>query len=181
MGGPVYEPDPQLVRAARDGDLAAFEELVRGSQADVWRLCFHLLGDRSLAEDVAQDAFVRAYRFLSRYRGDSKFSTWLFSIVRNCCLDELRRLARRRNVAEAVRAEPTRATHESSVRMEVSDALGELSVELREPVVLIDMFGESYKQAARILGVPEGTVKSRVHRARALLARSLGVEVADES
>ncbi len=177
----MYEPDPQLVRAARDGDLGAFEELVRGSQADVWRLCFHLLGDRSLAEDVAQDAFVRAYRFLGRYRGDSKFSTWLFSIVRNCCLDELRRLARRRNIAEAVRAEPTRAAVESSVRMEVSDALGELSVELREPVVLIDMFGESYKQAARILGVPEGTVKSRVHRARALLARSLGAEVADES
>lgn len=177
----MYEPDPQLVRAARDGDLGAFEELVRGSQADVWRLCFHLLGDRDLAEDVAQDAFVRAYRFLKRYRGDSKFSTWLFSIVRNCCLDELRRLSRQRNVVEAVRAEPARATHETAVRVEVSDALAELPVELREPVVLIDMFGESYKQAARILGVPEGTVKSRVHRARALLLSSLGAEVADEN
>lgn len=177
----MYEPDPQLLRAARNGDLEAFEELVRGSQADVFRLCFHLLGDRTLAEDVAQDAFVRAFRFLARYRADSKFSTWLFSIVRNCCLDELRRSARRRNVVEAVRADSVRTTHDSSVRIEVSEALGELQVELREPVVLIDMFGASYKEAARILGIPEGTVKSRVHRARDLLARSLGAEVADES
>ena len=176
----MFEPDPQLVRAAADGDLGAFEELVRGFQADVWRLCLHLLGDRSAADDAAQDAFVRAYRFLGRYRGDSKFSTWMFSIVRNCCLDELRRKQRRVSLVAAVEAESEVVSHDASTRLAVKDALAALPVELRESVVVIEMFGESYKDAARILGIPEGTVKSRVHRAREALTLSLGAEAADE-
>lgn len=174
------EPDPQLLRSARAGDVSSFEELVRRYQADVWRLCLHLLGDRNAADDIAQEALVRVYRFLPRFKGDSKFSTWLFSIIRNCCLDEVRRIQRRRATAERVEAEPSAPRSDPSVRVEVREALGRLPFELREPVVLIDMFGESYRDAAAILGVPEGTVKSRVHRARSLLARELLAEDAGE-
>ncbi|MFN2488559.1 MAG: RNA polymerase sigma factor [Actinomycetota bacterium] len=172
MEGAVVEPDPQLVRIARARDLAAFGELVRRYQGDVWRLCFHLVRNETVADDVTQDAFVRAFRFLPRYRGDSKFSTWLFAIARNCAIDELRRTDRRRRLSDELQAE-RHAPGDESVRIEIREALAGLPPELREPVVLIDMFGVSYAEVATILGVPLGTVKSRVHRARALLAGAL--------
>src|SRR5688572_33103402 len=100
MGETLQEPDPQLVRAARGGDRNAFGLLVRHCQGDVWRLVFHLVRDETLADDVTQDAFVRAYRFLPGYRADAKFSTWLYAIARNCAMDELRKAARRRKVVE---------------------------------------------------------------------------------
>ena len=172
----MNEPHPEVVRAAQSGDLESFAELVRAYQADVWRLARHLLRDPAAADDVAQDTFVRAYRFLSRYRGDSKFSTWLFSIARNCALDEIRRSGRNRKVAERVGAQPSEPTPQPIRRLEIREALQELPVELREPVVVIDMLGASYKEASEVLGTPVGTVKSRVHRAREQLAQLLSTE-----
>jgi len=169
----MQEPDPRTVSAARRGDLGAFEEIVRRYQADVWRLCFHLVRDETLADDVTQDAFVRLFRFLPRYRGDSKFTTWLFSVVRNCALDELRRAERRRRTKDRVIAEPQRASADIGTALEVREALGNLAPLFREAVVLIDMFGLSYREAAAICDAPVGTVKSRVHQARRMLAASL--------
>ncbi|MDQ5816731.1 MAG: sigma-70 family RNA polymerase sigma factor [Actinomycetota bacterium] len=171
--GAMQEPDPQVVGAARRGDIDAFEVLVRRYQGDVWRLALHLMHDDSLADDVTQEAFVRAFRFLPRYRGDAKFSTWLFTIARNCANDELRRSGRRKNLRVRLDQERPRAPADESVALEVREAVTALPMDLREPVVLIDMFGASYAEVARILGTPVGTVKSRVHRARATLARSL--------
>lgn len=170
----MREPDPEVVRAARAGSIAAFEDLVRLYQAEVWRLCLQLVRDRGLADDATQEAFIRAYRFLPRYRGDSKFSTWLFSISRNCALDELRRAGRRRRTRDRLEAEVPRSSSEVGVGVEVREALDGLSLDLREPVVLIDMFGFSYDEVGRILDLPSGTVKSRVHRARKLLVLVLG-------
>jgi RNA polymerase sigma-70 factor (ECF subfamily) len=170
----VDEPDPQVVAAAKAGSLGAFEHLVRRYQGDAWRLAYHLLHDNSLADDVTQDAFVRVFRFLPRYRGDSKFSTWLFSIVRNCAMDELRRLGRRSVATRRAHAGESVVVADPGVRLEVKEALAGLPLELREPVVMIDMFGLSYKEAGAVLGIPEGTVKSRVHRARSNLAQVLG-------
>jgi RNA polymerase sigma-70 factor (ECF subfamily) len=169
----VEDPDPQVVAAARDGDLRAFEAIVRRFQADAWRLAFHLLHDEAGAEDVTQEAFVRVFRFLPRYRGDSKFSTWLFSVVRNCALDELRRRERGRRTAGRLAAEADPAVSEPGVRLEVHEALATLPIQLREPVVWIDMFGWSYDEVARVMGVPVGTIKSRVHKARTTLAELL--------
>ena len=169
----MQEPDPQAVARAAEGDVAAFEELVRRYQGDVWRLACRLLGDDSLADDVTQDAFVRAYRFLPRYRGDARFPTWLFTIARNCALDELRRRQRRRALAQRAGAEQPAVTGEQPPVLEVREALARLPLELREPVVLIDMFGVSYREVADMVGAPVGTIKSRVHRARWLLARAL--------
>jgi RNA polymerase sigma-70 factor, ECF subfamily len=172
--GALDEPDPQILSSARKGDTRAFEILVRSYQADVWRLCLHLTSDRNLADDVTQDAFVRIYRFLPRYRGESKFSTWVFAIARNCALDELRRSKRRQTLAERARMEREVTETEQTSGVEVREALATLPLELREPIVLIDMIGESYRDAARVLGIPEGTVKSRVHRGRHQLAEILG-------
>lgn len=169
----MQEPDPQVVAAARRGDLDAFEQLVRRFQGDVWRLSFHLVRDEALADDVTQNAFVRVFRFLPRYRGDSKFTTWLFSIVRNCALDEIRRAQRLRRTAEALRTAPEGPHREIGLALEVREALAHLPLELREPVVLIDMFGTPYAEVARILKAPVGTIKSRVHRGRALLAEAM--------
>ena len=166
------EPQPQVVAAARAGDLDAFGQLVRRYQGDVWRLSYRLVHNRTAADDVTQDAFVRAYRFLPRYRGDSKFSTWLFSITRNCAVDELRRSERRRRLAGELESHAATSS-DHGTRLEVAEALASLPRGLREPVVLIDMFGVSYAEVAEMLEVPLGTVKSRVHRARELLAIAL--------
>jgi RNA polymerase sigma-70 factor (ECF subfamily) len=172
--GAVHEPDPYVLEAARRGDVDAFAELVRGYQPDVWRLVVHLVRDDDMANDITQDAFVRAYRFLKRYRGDSKFSTWLFAIARNCARDELRRRGRQRRVSERLLAQPTpTSSGDRTAGIEVREALATLPLDLREPVVMIDMFGASYKEVGRMLKLPVGTVKSRVHRARELLVAFL--------
>ena len=167
------EPDPGVVGAARSGDIGAFENLVRLYQGHVWRLALHLLHDPDLAADATQEAFVRAYRFLPRYRGESKFSTWLFSIARNCALDEARRASRRKRIVDRAEAQPAPGFRDAGVAVEVREAVGALPLDLREPVVMIDMFGISYREVASILKVPEGTIKSRVHRAREILVESL--------
>jgi RNA polymerase sigma-70 factor, ECF subfamily len=173
MEGAVQEPEPQVIGAARTGDLGAFESLVRLYQGDVWRLTYQLLRDRNLADDVTQDAFLRAFRFLPRFRGDSKFSTWLFAIARNCALDELRRAGRRKTLVDELGRVDQRRLSEPTLRIEIREAVAALTLELREPIVLIDMFGLSYSEVGSILQLPVGTVKSRVHRARQLLADRL--------
>jgi RNA polymerase sigma-70 factor (ECF subfamily) len=181
--GAVEEPRPETLEAARRGSLAAFEEIVRACQHDVWRFTMNVVRDREAAEDVTQETFVRAFRALGRYRGDAKFTTWLLTIARNCALDEVRRKARRRDTTDALEAQPYQsATGDPATALEVREALASLPVELRESIVLIDMLGESYADAASVLHLPVGTVKSRVHRARdqmltALLERK---ENADE-
>ncbi len=170
----MREPDPEVLRAAQAGSVTAFEDLVRRYQGEVWRLCLQLVRDEALADDATQEAFVRAYRFLPRYRGDSKFTTWLFSISRNCALDELRRSGRNRKARARLESERPPTQSEISTGIEVREAVERLPLELREPVVLIDMFGCSYNEVARILGTPAGTVKSRVHRARKALMVVLG-------
>ena len=171
----MEEPDPHVIRAAKAGDLQAFEALVRRYQGDVYRFVLHLARDPTLAEDITQDAFVRAFRFLKRYRGDSRFTTWLFSIARNCMHDEFRRAGRRLRLNETVGShEVLDVSADSGAGIEVREALATLPHELLESVVIIDMFGFSYREAAQLTGTPEGTLKSRTHRARERLVSILG-------
>ena len=173
----MEEPDPQVVLEAQRGNAAAFEKLVRAYQASVWRLVYNLVRDQQLAEDVTQEAFLRAYRFLPRYRGDSRFSTWLLSVARNCAMDELRRYERRQRLVERLRARPQQPAWDEGLPLEVQDALATLPPELREPIVLIDMLGTSYAEVAVILKTPVGTIKSRVHRGRLMLAETLSPSI----
>jgi len=161
-----------MLARAREGDLSAFEELVRMYQADVWRFAYHLTRDRTLADDVTQEAFLRAFRFLRTFRGDSRFASWLFRIARNCGMDALR--SRRSHLS---REHPAPVGPSDPVaRAELAAALRSVSEEHREPFLLIEVFGLSYREAADVLQIKVGTVKSRMHRARLALIRALAVE-----
>lgn len=160
----VHEPDPATVRAAAAGDLAAFETLVRGYQAHVWRFLRHLLGDAALAEDCTQETFLRMHRRLRTFRFRSKFSTWVFAIARNAGIDALRARQRRaRLVDDLPRPRPAA---DPSGRVEVDAAVASLPDKLREAFVLVEVLGLTYTQAGDAAGAPEGTMKSRVFRAR---------------
>ena len=177
---PLEEPEPGIVAAARRGDIDAFETLVRMYQPYVWRLCTHLLGGEHSAHDVAQEAFLKAFRSMNRFKGNSKFSTWLISIARNCVHDEVRSRSRRQRLTRAVQTEhQVQTDSHGQTAIEVRDALVRLPLELREPVVLIDMLGFSYREASKALAVREGTVKRRVHRARSDLITILEGERED--
>lgn len=172
MEAQVEELDPQVIAAARRGDVRAFEVIVRRYQHPVWRLCFGLTGDRAAAEDAMQEAFLRIYKHLPRYRTQSRFSTWLFAIARNCAIDELRRRTRR-NVLGRRAVSPEAIDEGPAAALEVRDAVLALPLELREPIIWIDVLGATYAEAARALKVPLGTLKSRVHKARHTLAFEL--------
>ena len=128
-----------------------------------------LLRDRGLADDATQEAFVRTFRHIRRFRGRSKFSTWLFSVARNAAIDELRKVQRRDRIEEKLHRQPHGAQEPGAVS-EVRDAIARLPTDLREVVVMVDLLGFSYRDAGVACGIPEGTVKSRVHRARRELA-----------
>jgi RNA polymerase sigma-70 factor (ECF subfamily) len=183
----VREPEPETIGRARAGDLRAFESLVRDYQADAWRFAYHLTRDRALAEDVTQEAFLRAFRAISSYRGQAKFTSWLLRIVRNCAVDAYRKTRRETPVDEeagerweAERA-PARPAVSSEDRIRIAQAIRALPLSLREPFVAIEVLGFNYRETSDILGMRIGTVKSRMHRARAILAQALSEgEVADE-
>ena len=164
----MYEPDPAVVRAASEGDVDSFAELVRGYQTPVYRFLRHFLGDPGMAEDVAQETFVRAYQRMGSFRFQSKFSTWVFSIARNAGVDAVRSQGRRLRLVE--RAAPPAPSVDPAASAEVTTALAALAPRLREPLLLVEVLGLTYREAAEVLGVPEGTVKSRVFHAREALA-----------
>jgi RNA polymerase sigma-70 factor (ECF subfamily) len=172
----VRDPDPRTVIRAREGDLAAFEDLVRLLQADAYAFAWHLTRDRTLAEDVTQEAFIRAFRFLKGFRGDQRFGSWLFRIVRNCAMDALRGRSR----WTALTGDgPERVVADPSARIELEAALATVSSEHREAFLLVEVFGLSYQEAADVLGVAVGTVKSRMFRARKALCDAIADEEAD--
>jgi RNA polymerase sigma-70 factor, ECF subfamily len=160
----VEEPEPWTIRAAAGGDVAAFESLVRAYQAPVFRFLRHIVGDPGLAEDLAQETFIRLYRRLGSFRFQSKFSTWLFQVARNAATDELRGRQRRARLVElAPHPGPPSAPDD---RAELRAALAALPAALRDSLVLVEVFGFGYAEVAEVLGIPVGTVKSRVFHAR---------------
>jgi RNA polymerase sigma-70 factor (ECF subfamily) len=171
----VQDPDPRTIARARGGDLGAFEDLVRAYQGDVWRFAYHFTRDRAMADDVTQDAFLRAFRFLRTFRGDSKFTSWLFRIARNCAMDALRQ----RTSQAAKEPLPTLGPPDAQARLEIEAALAAVSAEHREPFLLIEVFGLSYQEAADVLNVRVGTVKSRMHRARRAMMAALALDEED--
>jgi RNA polymerase sigma-70 factor (ECF subfamily) len=163
----------RLWLAARDGDRTAFAQAVRASQADVWRLARHLVGPGD-ADDVTQDTFVRAWRALPAYRGDASARTWLLSIARRACADAIRATVRRRRLMLRVRDERTASTAADPGGTHALHALvEELDAEQREAFTLTQMVGCSYAEVAEICGIPIGTVRSRVARARERLVERI--------
>ena len=178
-GRVVHEPEPAVIRAAMAGDHGAFEELVRAYQVPVWSFLWRLVGDRSLAEDLTQETFLRVYRRLPSFAFRSKFSTWLLQIARNTGIDGLR--ARTRQDRLAARSRPPGLAAGADSGTDLTAGVAALSPKLREALLVVEILGLTYREAAQIFGVPEGTVKSRVAQARQqLLAWMATEEAADE-
>jgi RNA polymerase sigma-70 factor (ECF subfamily) len=169
--------DMALVRAHVRGDRDAFGELVRRHRDRLWAVALRTLGDREDAADAVQEALLSAYRSADRFRGESAVTTWLHRIVVNSCLDRARRRQARPTVplpeVERFR-DPAAPDPETDTALAVQAALAQLPSEQRVPLVLLDMQGYSVAEIAQLLGVAEGTVKSRCARGRARLAVLLG-------
>ncbi len=184
LGVVVEESDAQLVTRAKGGDRRSFDLLVQRHHNLVYNTAYRMLGDAGGAEDATQTAFIRAYRSLSRFRGKSAFSTWLYRIVSNVCLDALR-TRRDDSVGLEVSydgddevqqrplpdesAEPAANAERSELQRVVHRAISQLPEDYRMVLVLYDITGFSYEEIAGILQIPLGTVKSRLNRARLAL------------
>jgi len=167
--------DAELIAAHVAGDPDAFAELVRRHQDRLWAVALRTLGNREEAADALQDALVSAYRRAGSFRGDAAVTTWLHRIVVNACLDRVRR-ARARPTVPLPEREPAsgRDEHASTeAALDVRAALARLPETQRAALVLVDMHGLSVAEAAAVLEVAEGTVKSRCSRGRAALAALL--------
>jgi len=171
---PGDRDDAALLRAHVDGDPEAFTELVRRHRDRLWAVALRTLGDPEEAADAVQDALISALRAAGRFRGDSAVTTWLHRIVVNACLDRLRRRQVRPTVPLGEIDHPVPAPPDTDLVLDVRAALAALPDEQRLALVLVELQGYPVAQAAEILGVPEGTVKSRCARGRARLAVLLG-------
>lgn len=171
--------DRELLSAHCAGDADAFGELFRRHKDRMWAVALRTCGDRELASDCLQDAFLAAFRRADSFRGDSAVTTWLHRIVVNACLDRLRRRSARPTVSldsddVAEPADQHDRLAEQDTRMIVHRALLQIPLDQRAAIVAVDVEGYSVAEAARILGVAEGTVKSRCARGRVKLAVLLG-------
>ena len=157
-----------LALSARRGDAAAATAFVRGTQADVWRLCVHL-GSRATADDLTQETYARAFASLHRFAGRSSARTWLLAIARRVCADAVRAAVKTRALPPDRRIAPD---HAESVALNA--LLAALDDERREAFVLTQLVGLSYAEAADVCSCPVGTIRSRVSRARADLVSGFG-------
>jgi len=173
------QSDAALIAAHAAGDPQAFGEVFRRHRDRLWAVALRTLGDREEAADALQDALVSAYRAAAGYRGDAAVTTWLHRIVVNACLDRIRRRQARPTapLPESGPHEPADTRDpigDRETALTVRAALAELHPDQRAALVLIDIEGQSVAEAAAVLGVAEGTIKSRCARGRARLAVSLG-------
>lgn len=180
------EPDAQLVHDCLQGEGSAWEELVRRHARRVFNICYRFTGNRTEAEDMSQEVFLRIYRTLPSYRPSfGAFPTWLTSVTRNLLVDHYRRTRRDRLTDSMDDVMPQIENKESSARTpdklalaselseQLQQGLARLSPELREAVILRDLQGLDYSEIQTVLQVPEGTVKSRINRGRIELAKVL--------
>ncbi len=181
------EVETALIRQAARGDRIAFEELVSRYQSQVYRVCYRFFNDPDEAMDATQEVFLKAFRSIGRFEGRSSFKTWIYRIATNTCLSITEeRKRRQKGLLEAILGWFSPDTHhpdpaETAVEREYGRQLQQVIQEkvsripeiYRIPVILKDMEGHSLEEIARILEVPEGTVKSRLNRGRKLLQEAL--------
>lgn len=186
-----FDSDAYLVARALEDDLSAFEQLVTRYQNKIMGYAARMLSDHSEAEDVAQETFIKAYRSLDSFRGESLFSTWIYRIATNLCIDRLRKKKRRPQQAYSLdepldpeeekgtrevpdfSTEPMQNLEREELRRRVREMMAEMPEKQRAVLVMCDMQGMAYEDIARVLNVPIGTVKSRLFHARADLGRRL--------
>lgn len=172
----AQDPDKDLVHRTQDGDLSAFNHLVAKYRNRVVGVATRMLGDRVEAEDVAQDVFVKAYRGLGRFQGEALFSTWLYRITANSCLNQRRRRRPEAQISEGAddpelflsdpSSNPHHLLEQKELKIFLEKSIQSLPEEQRIVLILRDIEGLSYEAIADALGLELGTVRSRLHRAR---------------
>ena len=181
MGGDEQDADDRiLIQRFLDGEKAAFERLVERYYRRIDRLAQQVVGHPMAAEDITQEAFLRAYRAISRFRGEASFYSWLYRITLNLCLNYLRRQPKASSVAadaptaqSDVSADPSALLEDRERERLVRGAIDALPPHYRVVVVLRDLEGLSYQEIANVLSIPVGTVKSRINFAKRLLKEKL--------
>ena len=179
--------DELLLRRAQSGDPEAFERLMEPLEQLVWRVCWHYTGNREAAEDCGQEAMIRIWRNLANYRGECALESWVYRIAANCCMDWLRKKKRDQSVSMEPMveqgfdpADDAPGTEAQVVakdeRQRLREAIARLPDDQREALILTQLEKVSYEETAQALGVSEGTVKSRVNRAKARLKEILSAE-----
>ena len=174
----------ELVRAAAGGDTEAFERLVRTYENKIYSLAFRMCGSSEEASDIAQEAFLAAWRGLPAFRGESGFATWLYRLTSNAAIDYLRRQKKQRGDMSLDDEElgldavdtgpgPQDAAEQMEVQSAVAEGLRQLGEGHRQVLVLREIQGLSYEEIADVLQVDLGTVKSRISRARSALRKIL--------
>jgi RNA polymerase sigma-70 factor (ECF subfamily) len=178
----VTEQEAALIAKAKAGDRGAFEALVRATSADIYTLAYRLTGNEEDAGDVMQDAYLRAFRSIKRFRGDARFSTWMYRITANCAATHMAKRAKGRteelSLDEPVadmrpEADPEQVAEAGLLRDRITDALAELPPRLRAVVVLRDVYDLPHEAIATELGITEAAAKVRLHRARRKLRERL--------
>ncbi len=175
--------EQELIHSARKGDSMAFGELMQAHQDKIYTLCYRMTGNAEDAADLTQEVFLSAWRSLSRFQEQSSFGTWIYRMATNASIDFLRREKRRQVLSMTMeedseerqaqvpdeRYSPHRLLEQKEARQAVADALAALSPEHRQVLVLREMEGLSYQEIGQLLDLEEGTVKSRIARARLAL------------
>jgi len=182
MSAAIADQEAALIERCQRGDVGAFDALVARYSSWVYHLAYRMTGDPDDAEDVAQEAFVRVFKAIRRYRRGAAFSTWLYRVVMNACLDELKRRQRRPVPLSAVvepdapppeqadpSADPLAIAQQRERQAAIRRAIASLPAHHRAVLVLCDLQGMSYEEAAQVIGARVGTVKSRLNRARLAL------------
>lgn len=181
--------EQELVRRASAGDELAFEELVAQNEKRIYNLCCRLTGNPEDGAEMAQEAFLKAWRGLPKFQGESAFSTWLYRLASNACIDFLRKEKRRRGISMTVSLDAPEGTRQadlpderyspegelerSELRQAIADGLDIISPGHKQVLVMREINGLSYAEIGQILDLEEGTVKSRISRARLALRKVL--------
>ncbi len=180
--------DEELVRAGRRGETEAFAEIVLRYKDRIYNLAYRMFGSREEAEDIAQETFLHIFRALESFRVEERFSPWIYRIATNLCLDRLRKMKHTvasldapvgpdgdipQQVADWSHA-PEKSYELTEMRADTQEAINGLPPKYKVVVVLRHLQDLSYDEIARVLGIPQGTVKTRLFRAREILRRKLG-------
>lgn len=171
--------DRALVERFRGGDTSAFQELMSAHEDRVFSICLRVVRNRELALDAAQDTFINVFRRIESFDGRAAFSTWLYRVAVNSCYDLLRKEQRRQTQPLPDHVDPADHSIDDDMeavelRPELTKALGSIGDQFRDAIVLVDIEGMSIDEAAEVLDVAPGTIKSRLYRGRRALADHLG-------
>jgi len=167
--------ESMLVEKSINGDIESFEQLISKYNQYVYNISYRMMGNAEDAQDMSQEALIKAYKSIKNFRNDANFSTWLYRIVINTCKDELRKKSEptlsmdQEGVANLLSDEqddPIIVYEKNELKVHIQKALDQLSVDGRTVVVLKDLMGYSYEEIGNILEIPTGTVRSRLHRNR---------------